>query len=144
MATVSCYLIFNGSCEKAFRYYESVFGTKISFIGRYGDIPQAEGMPLLSEEEKQKVENVYLPIGGGTFIMGADGLASMGYKPTDNRGFSLYVTAESREEADRLFHKLSANGQATMPISQAHWGDYFGMCTDQFGISWFINFAAKQ
>jgi PhnB protein len=26
-----------------------------------------------------------------------------------------------------------------MPLEQAPWGDFFGMCVDRFGINWLIN-----
>ena len=33
-----------------------------------------------------------------------------------------------------------------MPMDDTFWGDYFGMCTDQFGINWMISYneAATQ
>ena len=53
--------------------------------------------------------------------------------------FSLYIEADSRAEADRLFAGLSTEGRVTMPMSEARWGDYFGMFTDKFGVNWLIN-----
>jgi PhnB protein len=55
----------------------------------------------------------------------------------------LSVTAESKVNADNLFNGLSAGGLVTMPMAQTFWGDYFGMCTDKFGINWMVGFNEK-
>jgi PhnB protein len=31
-----------------------------------------------------------------------------------------------------------------MPMETAFWGDYFGMCTDKFGIQWMISYPLAQ
>jgi PhnB protein len=54
--------------------------------------------------------------------------------------FNISVSAESKEEADRLFQGLATGGQVTMPIADTFWGAYFGMCVDAFGVSWMVNF----
>ena len=127
MAKINFYLLFNGNCEEAFNFYKSAFGIDFTFIGRYGDIPPQNGMPPISEDEKNKIENICLPIAEETVLMGADVCGS------------LYIEADSRGEADRLFAGLSTEGRVTMPMSEAHWGDYFGMFTDKFGVNWLIN-----
>ena len=123
MAKINFYLLFNGNCEEAFNFYKSAFGIDFTFIGRYGDIPPQNGMPPISEDEKNKIENICLPIADTVF----------------GNNFSLYIEADSRGEADRLFAGLSTEGRVTMPMSEAHWGDYFGMFTDKFGVNWLIN-----
>jgi len=50
-------------------------------------------------------------------------------------------TYSHEEGADRLFNGLSAGGFVTIPMNNTFWGDYFGMWTDKFGISWMISFA---
>ena len=130
MAKINFYLLFNGNCEEAFNFYKSAFGIDFTFIGRYGDIPPQNGMPPISEDEKNKIENICLPIAEETVLMGADVFGN---------NFSLYIEADSRGEADRLFAGLSTEGRVTMPMSEAHWGDYFGMFTDKFGVNWLIN-----
>ena len=57
MAKINFYLLFNGNCEEAFNFYKSAFGIDFTFIGRYGDIPPQNGMPPISEDEKNKIEN---------------------------------------------------------------------------------------
>ena len=130
---------FNGNCEEAFNFYKSAFGIDFTFIGRYGDIPPQNGMPPISEDEKNKIENICLPIAEETVLMGADVCGYMAQNTVFGNNFSLYIEADSRGEADRLFAGLSTEGRVTMPMSEAHWGDYFGMFTDKFGVNWLIN-----
>ncbi|NDV84459.1 VOC family protein [Bacteroides sp. 51] len=145
MAKLNIYLKFDGNCEEAFKHYETVFGTTISFVSKYGDVPrlEEEGMPVIPEEDLEKIENICLPINKDTLLMGADGLEAFGMRPVAGNNFSIYVTAETQDEAYSIFNGLSQGGAVQMPLSRAHWGDYFGMCTDKFGISWFVNYSPK-
>jgi PhnB protein len=54
--------------------------------------------------------------------------------------FHLMIAAETKEEADTLFAKLSEGGKVSMPMGQSFWNTYFGMCTDKFGIRWMFSF----
>ncbi|MBX7175866.1 MAG: VOC family protein [Saprospiraceae bacterium] len=56
----------------------------------------------------------------------------------------ISISAESKEEADRIFHGLSAGGQIEMPIEESPWGSYFGMFRDQFGIEWMVDFDPRS
>lgn len=94
----------------------------------------------VSEEDKDKIMHVSLPISKETSLMGSDtgGEWSSRYQAGNN--FSISINADSKEEAEKLFNGLSAGGQVTMPLSDTFWGAYFGMFTDQFGIGWMVNY----
>ena len=53
------------------------------------------------------------------------------------------VSAESKEEADKLFNGLSAGGQIEGPIGDSPWGSYFGCFRDKYGIEWIVEFDPK-
>ena len=72
MATVNIYLNFDGKCEEAFQFYQSVFGGEIPYWGRFGDMPPQEGMPPLPEDAKNRIMHVTLPISAETMLMGSD------------------------------------------------------------------------
>jgi PhnB protein len=55
----------------------------------------------------------------------------------------ISISPASKEEADKLFNGLSAGGSVMMPMADAFWGAYFGMCTDKFGIHWMINYQTR-
>jgi PhnB protein len=63
----------------------------------------------------------------------------MGHKVTAGTNFHLSITADSEDEANKLFAGLSAGGIVTVPLAKMFWGSYFGMCTDQFGIQWMVS-----
>ncbi len=54
--------------------------------------------------------------------------------------FQISISAESEEEADKLFNGLSTGGKVLMPMEKTFWGDYFGMLTDKFDVQWMVNY----
>ena len=139
MATVNIYLTFNGNCEEAFKFYQSVFGGEFPYIGRFKDMPVGEG-PKLKPGEENRIMHVSLPISKETILMGCDtgGEWASGYSQGNN--FSISIAADSKEEAEQLFKGLSAGGKVTMPLSKTFWSEFFGMLIDKFGISWMMSF----
>ena len=136
MAQVNPYLVFNGDCEAAFLLYKSVFGGEFPYMGRFGDMPPAEGQPELPEEDKNRIMHVSLPI-GNTILMGSDSNSHAGVvKMGEN--VSISINVDSREEADSIFKGLA--DVVKMPMTDTFWGAYFGMFVDKFGIHWMINF----
>ena len=144
MARVSTYLNFPRNTEEAFNFYKSVFGGEfLGKINRMGDVPPQEGVPPLAEEDKNLVMHVALPILGGHVLMGTDATESMGHRL--NFGNNIYINLEpdTREETDRLFAQLSDGGKIEMQPQEMFWGDYFGSCTDKYGIQWMFNCSNK-
>lgn len=140
MATVNPYLNFGGNCEEAFNFYQSVFGGEFASKMRFKDMPSEHPT---AESEGEKIVHVSLPIGQGTILMGSDRPEAMG-PGTIGNNFSISINTESEEEATKLFNRLSADGQVTMPLEKAFWGAYFGMLTDKFGIQWMVNYDYNQ
>ncbi len=139
MATINPYLNFNGNTEEAFNFYKSVFGGEFLSIMRFKDTDDGNN---LSAEDKEKIMHISLPIKNG-FLMATDALESMGQKLTQGNNLYLAITAESKEEADRLYNGLSAGGQIEMAIADSPWGSYFGSFTDKFGTRWMVDYDAR-
>ena len=137
MPAINPYLTFDGNCEEAFNFYRSVFGGEFPYLGRFKDMPSEKPLP---DGVGEKIMHVSLPIGKGTILMGSDSSAEFGHATVMGNNFSISINADSKEESDNLFNKLSAGGQVTMPMNQTFWGAYFGMFTDKFGIQWMVNF----
>jgi PhnB protein len=145
MAQTSTYLNFDRQTEEAFTFYKSVFGTEfVNGIMRHADVPLPEGAPPLSDEDKQLVINVQLPILGGHMLMGTDAPQSMGFTINQGNNVHICLHPDSRAEADALFAALSEGGEVGMPLQDMFWGDYFGTFTDEFGVNWMINCAASS
>lgn len=145
MASVSTYLNFSRHTEEAFNFYKSVFGGEFGGNGimRFGDIPPSDDAPPISEEDKSLIMHVELRILGSHTLMGTDAPESMGFKV--NMGNSSYIclNPDSRAETKQLFDSISADGTVTMALEDMFWGDYYGTCTDKFGIQWMFNCSAK-
>ncbi|WP_341226660.1 VOC family protein [uncultured Arcticibacterium sp.] len=136
MTTVNTYLYFNGDCESAFNFYKAVFKKEFQYLGRYKDVPEAARINFPNCTDEQ-IMHVALPISKETVLLGAD-IIEPNKKETKNN-FSLFLSTDNREEADRLFRALSKGGKITLPLSDQFWGSYYGICLDRFGINWKIS-----
>ncbi len=142
MATVNCYLSFEGTCEAAFNFYKSVFGGEFTYVGRYKDMPSPD-QPI-PDSEKEKIMHVGLPISKETALYGCDVSEVMGgFKLIPGNNFSICVSPESESEARRIFDALSAGGTVVMPMEKTFWGSLFGMAVDPFGINWMVDFGLE-
>ncbi|HJS00348.1 MAG TPA: VOC family protein [Flavobacterium sp.] len=141
MATVNIYLTFDGNCEEAFYFYQSVFGGEFSYFGRFKEMPkEEENCQSMDEADGDKIMHVTLPISKETCLMGSDTGGEWASHFKQGNNFSVSINTESKKEADKLFNALSSDGQVIMPMNQTFWGAYFGMFTDKFGINWMVNF----
>ncbi len=136
------YLHFNGDCREAFEFYRSVFGGEFTSFATFGGIPPSAGMTL-PEEERDNIMHVSLPV-GPTVLMGSDMPSQFGPPPVTGSNFSISFSTESREQTDELMAKMSEGGTVTMPAADMFWGDYFGSCTDKFGVNWMFFFGPVQ
>ncbi|MCP3931031.1 MAG: VOC family protein [Bacteroidetes bacterium] len=139
MTTVNIYLTYDGNCEQAFDFYQSVFGGEFTSKNLFKDMPPQEGMPPMSEEMKNKIMHISLPISKETILMASD--AGGGWSPPLQMGnnFSISVNTDNAEEAVRIFNGLAEGGEIKMPLEKSFWGAYFGMLTDKYGINWMVN-----
>lgn len=144
MSSVSLYLNFPRSTEAAFNFYKEVFGGEFEGdIARMGDVPTMEGQPALSEEDKNLVMHVCLPILNGFKLMGTDAPPSMGFTVTMGNNLYINLLTDTRAETEALFAALSEGGVVEMPLQVMFWGDYFGSLTDTFGVKWMFNCSEK-
>jgi len=140
MALINPHINFNGNAEEAFTFYKSVFGGEFAMIMRFKDLANDE-FPI-SEKEANKIMHIALPIGKNV-LMANDVPEQMGRVDENENRSKIAISAESKEEADRLFNGLSAGGNVEMPIGDSPWGSYFGMFRDKYGIEWMVDFDPK-
>jgi PhnB protein len=141
MALINPYINFNGNAEEAFIFYKSVFGGEFSNITRFKDMPNP-GFTV-SEKEATKIMHIALPIGNNV-LMANDVPEFMGKTNENENRSKISITADSKEEADKLFNGLSAGGQIEVPMDESPWGSYFGMFRDKYGIEWMVDYTPKQ
>jgi PhnB protein len=93
----------------------------------------------IPENLLDRMMHISLPISKETVLMGSD--AHPLYPPISvGQHLSISVNTESKEEADKIFTRLSTDGKITMPIDDTFWSAYFGMLIDKYNIVWMVSF----
>jgi PhnB protein len=129
---INPYLLFNGNCEEAFKFYEKLFGGKIETMMTHAGTPAGEHVPA---EWGEKILHVSLKV-GDQILMASDAPPGHFEKP---QGFSVSLGIKDPADAERIFNGLAENGKTTMPFAETFWAYRFGMAVDRFGIPWIIN-----
>ena len=140
MAQINPHINFNGNAEEAFTFYKSVFGGEFAMIIRFKDLSSPE-FPV-AENEANKIMHIALPVGKNV-LMANDVPEFLGRTNEHENRSKISISAESKEEADKLFNGLSEGGEIEMPIADSPWGSYFGMFRDKYGIEWMVDFDPK-
>jgi PhnB protein len=138
MARVVTYLNFNRQTEAAFTRYAEVFGSPLGEINRLGAVPASPDHPPLPDADRELVMHVELTILGGHVLMGSD-VPSFMPAVVLGTGHFICLEVDARADADRLFAALADGGTVGMPPTDMFWGDYWGTCTDRFGVQWMFS-----
>ncbi|MBD2056680.1 VOC family protein [Oculatella sp. FACHB-28] len=132
---LNSYLMFNGQCEAAFKFYERCLNGKITDMMTYAQSPDPSMIAQMPSEWRDQIMHVALMIDDQE-LMGSDNPPGYTEEP---KGFSVSIGLDNPSEAERIFHALAENGTIRMPLQQTFWAYRFGMLVDQFGIPWMIN-----
>ena len=134
---VNPYLMYNGNCEAAFKYYEKVLGGEIEAMLPHEGTPAAEHTP---PEWQKKIIHAKISI-DGEVLMASDAPPGHFQKP---QGFSVSLQVEDPADGERKFKALAEGGTVNLPFAKTFWAKGFGMCVDQFGIPWMVNCPEEQ
>ena len=129
------YLNLNGTARQALEFYQGVFGGELNVM-TFGDMGAADA------SDAGKIMHGQLETSAGYTLMVADVPSHMEYQAP--AGFSVSLSGDDSDALRGYFEQLSAGGTLTMPLQKQVWGDEFGMCVDQFGISWLANISQPQ
>ena len=140
MAHINPHINFNGNAEEAFHFYRSIFGGEFSKITRFRNIASAE-YPV-PEKEADKIMLIALPI-GNNLLLANDVPEIMGRTNENENRSKISITAESREEAVKIFTGLSVGGQIEMPLDGDSPDSCFAMFRDKYGIEWMVAYDSK-
>lgn len=131
MTSVQPYLIFNGNCEEAVKYYCKVFDGKVLFSSRYGEAPGET-----PTDWKNKIIHTTFSFRGSE-LMASDTHPGQSLIAGNNNHLSVSFNSDERLEG--MFNELALGGKITMPLQKTFWNANFGMLTDRFGINWMFN-----
>ena len=84
------YLIFNGKCEAAFKFYEQCLRGKIEIMMTHGDSPMAQQVP---SEWRNKIIHARLTVGDNV-LMGSDAPPE---RYEEMKGFSVSLSVDDRQ-----------------------------------------------
>lgn len=123
------YLNYGGNCEQAFRFYEQHLGGNITTMVRHSGRPDQADVPAGWEAA---ILHARIEIGKAV-LMGAD---IPGAEPM--RSAYLTLSADSAEEAERLYALLADGGQIFMKMQETFFASRFAQLRDKFGTSWML------
>ncbi len=124
------YISFDGNARSAMEFYESVFGGTLS-LNTFGEQVGEDG------PDPDKIMHGMLETASGFTLMCADTPRGAEHSPGNNIAVSL--SGDDGDELRGYWNGLSASGTVAVPLERQMWGDEFGMCIDQFGITWMVN-----
>jgi PhnB protein len=141
MAKVGTYFNFPRNTEEAFNFYNLVFGGEFcrGGIAQFRDIPAAEGMPLIAEEDLNLVMHVELPILDGHLLMGIDTPESMGFNVKSGNNVSINLEPDTQDGTERLLEVLASERTNIQELQDMFWGACYGSCTNKFGAQLMLN-----
>ena len=142
LVSINPYLSFNGNCEAAFNFYQSIFGGEFDELMRYNDKDCFD--KDIPESEKEKIAHISLQLTEHVWLMGTDVSEYFETPATFGDCVCLSICAESKEETRRIYNDLSADGSIEQALEETSWADLFAAFTDKFGICWSLSFAKKQ
>jgi PhnB protein len=129
---LSSYLLFNGECEAAFKFYEQLLSGKIEGMMKHAASPAEGQVPV---EWHDKILHARMTVGDSA-LMASDAPPGHYEKP---QGFSVSIQIKDTADGERIFNALAEGGTLKMPFQETFWSPGFGMCTDRFGIPWMVN-----
>jgi PhnB protein len=134
MPSVNPYLIFDGNCAEAMRFYERALGGKLERMMTFGEMPGDQKSP---PEAAKRIAHARLDLKGGV-LMASDSMPPHPYEGI--KGCSVSLTYSSAAESKRIYDALSEGAaQVTMPFQKTFWSEGFGMLTDRYGTPWMVN-----
>ncbi|RIQ33653.1 VOC family protein [Jiangella rhizosphaerae] len=130
------YIGFRDNARQALEFYRSVFGGELQ-LSTFADFGASD-----DPSEAGKIMHGQLETENDLVLMAADTPNEMEYMPGGNVSISL--SGEDEDELRGYWERLSDGGAVTVPMEKAPWGDSFGMCVDQFGVTWMVNITGPQ
>lgn len=144
MAKLHAYLNFNGNCEEAFQFYQTVFGEPLMGIHRFGDMP-ADPNFSISEADKDKVMHTAIKINKDAMIMGSDCVEAFGQHAVFGTATYIMLDTDSADEARELHTKLSVDAKTMeMELEETFFAELFSSFIDQFGIGWMVHYEGNK
>ncbi|MFI8324071.1 VOC family protein [Streptomyces sp. NPDC085529] len=128
------YISFTGQARQALDFYQEVFGgsPEVNTFAQFAEAPPGY---------EDKIMHAMLETPAGFTLMVSDNPPGMDHTVGNN--ISISLSGDDDTELRGYWDKLAARGTVSVPLEKQMWGDVFGMCTDEFGITWLVNIAGQ-
>ncbi|PEP80453.1 hypothetical protein CN581_15595 [Bacillus toyonensis] len=127
---ITTFLMFEGKAEEAMNFYTSLFDqSEIVSISRYDENGPGKEATVI---------HATFTLNGQEFMC-IDSYENHNF--TFTPAMSLYVTCETEEEIETVFHKLAQDGAILMPLGAYPFSKKFGWLNDKYGVSWQLTLA---
>lgn len=137
--SIHVFLNFNGNCRKAAEFYAQVFDAPTPKIASFNDAPPHPDFPMTEDLKKLVMyTEVYV---AGSKIMLSDVPPDIPLRQGNN--ISITLNSEDPAQVEKWFEGLKADGKVEMELQKTMWSELYGMVTDQFGISWQLNYISE-
>src|SRR5947209_6805990 len=125
MANIVPYINFGEKSQEALTFYKGVFG---------GDAEvQLEGERVIHLEFQA----------GDIRFMGGDLQSDQAGLERGN-GYGLVLNCDSEEQLRDFYARLVDGGKEVFAPTDSGWGAIIAHCTDQFGVTWMLNYDKPQ
>lgn len=133
MPHVTPFLLFEGTCAEAMRFYHSCLGGDLT-ITNLNDVPTREQAP---SADRDKVAFAHLK--SGTVEIAATDWMHPTRRPVRGNTVGVYLTGDSSGELRPIFDALSSGADETLldDLQDQPFGTYGHLC-DRFGVHWFF------
>ncbi len=111
------YISFNGTCEEAVKFYQSIIGGTISSMS-FKELPAVENIPM-SKSWQDKIMHSTLTFDDGNVIYFSD---SWEQSPVKFGNYStIHLVVENDKQVYDFVEKLAEGGEITMPADNTFW-----------------------
>lgn len=127
------FLLFDGNCAEAMRFYQQCLGGDLT-LTKTGDTPMKAQFP---PEKWNRIINAHLK--SGALELSATDWHADNLQPMQGNTFSIYLNGDSYSEMKVIFDKLAQGAdkdkRTFIELHEMPFGTY-GQFTDKYAVSW--------
>jgi PhnB protein len=134
------FLLFDGNCAEAMRFYHQCLGGDL-VLTRLGDTPMKDHFP---PEKHERIINAHLK-SGPLEISATDWMASPAFAPKLGNMSALFITGTNGAELKAVFDRLAvgAEPERFQDLHAMPFGTY-GQFYDKYGMQWIFRGIAGE
>ncbi len=139
MLNLTPYLLFDGNCAQAMRFYQSCLGGEL-VLTKVSDTPMRDQIP---PQHHHKI--IYAHLKSGAIEFSATDWMHATRAPKQGNMVAMYVNGGTYGELKPIFDKLSGGAPKELldELRDLPFGSY-GHLADKYGVHWFFQGEKKQ